>query len=219
METAMHRTGGKRPQAVGLKNVRPARSDFRRNVARLPKPFDPSGQLGANLACRERGILRLLQKGGPQPMDRTQGGAYAGTIVQRQQIQGTGLTDMMHGDHDRGVPSGGTFQIAIGKRDDVIEIETQTGQLTCLMQRLRGTHTPRETLTASHGVGCENIIQFAGGVLDHGMIDAATLVGRIGLFAATYARHGDIRHRRARQGSHHEFASFGHKVNTNTHKA
>lgn len=71
---------------------------------------------------------------------------------------------MMHGDHDRGVPSSGTFQIAIGKRDDVIEIETQTGQLTCLMQRLRGTHTPRETLTASHGVGGENIIQFAGGV-------------------------------------------------------
>ena len=85
-----------------------------------------------------------------------------------------------------------------------------------MRERLRSAHATGKTLTAFRRVGCEHVIQLARCILNHGMVDAVPLVGRVGLFAGTRARNGGVRHRRTRQGSYHKFASFGHNSNLNT---
>ena len=185
-------------------------------MARLTQPLDPSGQLRANLPRGEHRIARLLQKIRTKTVNRAQRGAHADAIIQRQQAQTTGLAGMMDGYHHGNVTRGGPFLLTIGKSKHPIDIETESTQFTGLRQRLRGTHPSGKTSASLRSVRSERVIQPAHGILHHGMIDAISLIGGIVLFAGTRARDDGIRHRRARQGGHHKFASFGHKPNINT---
>ena len=98
----------------------------------------------------------------------------------------------------------------------MIDSKPQSTQFAGLRQRLSRTHTAGKTLAAFRRIGCEHVIQFACRILNHGVVDAIPLVGRVGLFAGSRAGNGGIGHCRAGQGSHHKFASFGHNSNLNT---
>ena len=52
------------------KNIRPTGGDLLRNMPGLAQPFDPSGQLCANLAGGKRRIARFLQEVGAKAMNR-----------------------------------------------------------------------------------------------------------------------------------------------------
>ena len=112
-QPAMHRASGERPQAVGLKNIRPTSGDLLRNMTSLTQALDPSGQLSANLAGDKRRIARFLQEVGTKAMNRAQSGAYAGTIIQSQQLQRPRLTHMVGGHQHGRISSGGMLQIAV----------------------------------------------------------------------------------------------------------
>ena len=90
----------------------------------LAQPFDPGGQLCANLAGGKRRIARFLQEVGAKAMNRPQSGAYAGTIIQSQQLQRPRLTHMMDGYEHGRVSSGGMLQIAVGKSHYAIDGKT-----------------------------------------------------------------------------------------------
>ena len=92
----------------------------------LAQPFDPSGQLCANLAGGKRRIARFLQEVGAKAMNRPQSGAYAGAIVQSQQLQRPRLTHMMDGYEHGRVSSGGMLQIAVGKSHYAIDGKPQS---------------------------------------------------------------------------------------------